>query len=126
MEDPRLQAFRNELNKWKKDTFFVKLVNEGDDESINRRIQEAHTMYETLMNKLHEMEQKIKPQNQQVGGDSTIQNILAALGPENTWTESLLDGARSALITDLFEYPLTFKSDLIDEFKKRRNFPTFD
>jgi hypothetical protein len=125
MNDPRVQAFRKELNKWKKDTFFPRLVEENDSESIDRRIKEAHSMYETLMNRLHDMEQQIQQKKNQQGGDIQAQKILDTLGPENTWSEALLDNARSILITDLFEYPLTFNSTLIDQFKQESDFPKY-
>ena len=123
-EDPRIQAFRKALNEWKRQTFFTKLVEETDTESINRRIEEAHSMFAKLMEKLHSMEQKIHTTQQ--GGENKIQQILETLGTESTWTEALLDRARSALITDLYEYPLTFNSSLIDQFKGEPNFPLFE
>ena len=125
MEDPRIQAFRKELNKWKKEQFFSKLVNEVDSESIDRRIEEAHDMFKKLMKRVQEMEHQIKLRGQ-MGGDVQLNIILETLGPENTWTESLLDQVRSILITDLFEYPLTFNSALIDQFKEQPDFPTYE
>jgi hypothetical protein len=124
MEDPRVQAFRKELNKWKKEHFFKKLVEEGNSESENRRIDEAHEMFHTLMNRVQAMERQIKAK-QRGGGDSEVELILETLGPEERWTESLLDSVRSILITDLYEYPLTFNATLIDQFKEQPNFPTY-
>ena len=124
MNDPRVQAFRKELNNWKKEHFFKKLVEEANSESEDRRIQEAHEMFENLMKHLQEMERQIKAK-QQVGGDASMEKILQTLGMEDTWTEQLLDEVRSALITDLYEYPLTFNATLIDQFKEQPNFPTY-
>lgn len=127
MNDPRIQSFRKALNEWKRRTFFEKLVKETDSESINRRIEEAHRLYRNLMTILDEAEQKNR-QLTQIGGASKqeIQEILNTLGPQETWTESMLDSVRSILITDLFEYPLTFNSTLIDQFKATPNFPIFE
>jgi len=124
MNDPRVQSFRKVLNEWKKETFFEKLVQETDKDSIDRRIDEAHSMFQTLMDKLHEMEEHIQAKKQ-VGGDKAVNQILSTLGPEETWTEGLLDNARSILITDLYEYPLTFNAVLIDQFKEQPDFPAF-
>jgi 16S rRNA U1498 N3-methylase RsmE len=123
MEDPRVQAFRKELNKWKKDHFFVKLVNEVNSDSEDRRISEARDMYDKLMKKLHEMEQTLRAK--QVGGDQESEKLLQTLGPEGGWSEALLDQVRSILITDLLEYPLTFNASLIDQFKQVPDFPTY-
>jgi hypothetical protein len=123
MEDPRIQAFRTALNKWKKDTFFPKLVEEGNSKSIDRRVEEAESMYDAIVSRLHEMEEKIK--SYQTGGGKDLDEIMKTLGPEDTWTESLLDNARSTAFTYLKEYPLTFNTTLIDQFKKKENFPIF-
>ncbi len=124
MEDPRVQAFRKELNKWKKEHFFQKLVEEANSESENRRIEEAHEMFQKLMSRVHEMERQLKAK-QKGGGDNDVDTILGTLGSEDRWTESLLDSVRSILITDLYEYPLTFNATLIDQFKEQPNFPTY-
>ena len=124
MEDPRVQAFRKELNKWKKENFFQKLVEEANSESENRRIEEAHEMFQKLMSRVQEMERQLKAK-QKGGGDNDVDTILGTLGSEERWTESLLDSVRSILITDLYEYPLTFNATLIDQFKEQPNFPTY-
>lgn len=128
MADPRALAFRKELNKWKKDTFFTKLVNESNDKSIDRRIDEAHSMFHTLIDKIREMEQVVENRAAlaQKGGNKEVSTLLNILGPEDTWTEPLLDQVRSILITDLYEYPLTFNSALIDQFKEQPNFPKYE
>lgn len=123
MEDPRVQAFRKELNKWKKTTLFEGLVNEGNSDSEHRRLEEANTMFQNLMKRLQDMEKQIKAK--QTGGDAAIEQILSTLGPEDRWTESMLDKVRSILITDLIEYPFTFNSTLIEQFKERPDFPHY-
>ncbi len=124
MEDPRVQAFRKELNKWKKETMFDGLVNEGNSDSEHRRMEEAKEMFQTLMKRLQEMEKMLKAK-QQVGGNASVEQILSALGPEDRWSESMLDKVRSILITDLVEYPFTFNATLIEQFKKQPDFPTY-
>ena len=124
MEDPRVQAFRKELNKWKKEHLFEGLVNEANSESEARRLEEAESLYRNLMDKLREMEQKLKA-SKQSGGDKVVLELMETLGPEERWTESLLDNIRSILITDLVEYPLTFNATLIDQFKEKPDFPTY-
>ncbi len=122
-DDPRVHAFRQALNKWKQTTFFEKLVNETDKSSIDRRVTEAHSMYDKLMARLQILEENDKTNIQEE--DQVVNSLINTLGPPNTWTEGLLDNIRSVLITDLFEYPLTFNVKLIEQFKKESDFPTF-
>jgi hypothetical protein len=122
--DPRVQAFRKELNKWKKEKMFDGLVNEGNSDSEHRRLEEANQMFQILMKRLQEME-KILKAKQQVGGDAAVDQILSTLGPEDRWSEAMLDKVRSILITDLVEYPFTFNATLIEQFKKQPDFPTY-
>lgn len=124
-EEPRIQDFRKALNEWKRETFFTKLVNETDEDSIPRRIKEAHQMFQTLTERLEKMQETLA-ETKQTGGDQAVSVILNTLGPKESWTEGLLDEARSALLTDLYEYPLTFNKSLIDQFKGEPNFPTFE
>ena len=125
IEDPRIQAFRTALNEWKKKTFFPKLVEEGNSKSIERRIEEAETMYHAILDRLHEMEIHMKSK-QDGGANNEVAEIIQTLGPEDTWTEALLDNARSISCTYLKEYPLTFNTALIDQFKQQPNFPKFE
>ncbi len=122
--DPRVQAFRKELNEWKKEKMFDGLVNEGNSDSEHRRLEEANQMFQILMKRLQEME-KILKAKQQVGGDAAVDQILSTLGPEDRWSEAMLDKVRSILITDLVEYPFTFNATLIEQFKKQPDFPTY-
>jgi len=124
MEDPRVQAFRKELNKWKKEYLFDGLVNEGDTGSEDRRIEEASSLFTTLMKRIQDMEKQIKAK-QQSGGNAAVEQIMSTLGPEERWTEGMLDKVRSILITDLVEYPFTFNTTLIGQFKKVPDFPTY-
>ena len=124
MEDPRVQAFRKELNKWKKEHLFEGLVNEANSGSEARRLEEAQELFRKIMSKLQEYEKQLKVKRQ-IGGDTDVLEIIQTLGPEERWTESLLDKARSILITDLLEYPLTFNATLIDQFKQKPDFPTY-
>lgn len=124
MEDPRVQAFRKELNKWKKEHLFEGLVNESNSGSEARRLEEAQELFRKIMSKLQEYEKQLKVKRQ-IGGDTDVLEIIQTLGPEERWTESLLDKARSILITDLLEYPLTFNATLIDQFKQKPDFPTY-
>ncbi len=81
-------------------------------------------MFQILMKRLQEME-KILKAKQQVGGDAAVDQILSTLGPEDRWSEAMLDKVRSILITDLVEYPFTFNATLIEQFKKQPDFPTY-
>ena len=58
MDDPRVQAFRKELNKWKKEHLFEGLVNEANSDSEARRLEEAQELFRKIMSKLQEYIQK--------------------------------------------------------------------
>lgn len=124
-QDKKVFEFRKAINEWKRTTLFPKLNNETDPGSTDRRINEAHGLFSELMQKLGEAEKNNQTPIQS-GGDQPIVSILSTLGPEETWDQSLLDRVRSALLTDLWEYPLTFNTRLIDQFKETPNYPIFE
>ena len=118
-DDSRIEQFRKLLNEWKRNTLFPGLNNEGDEESIQRRVEEAQVMFFTLMNLVNE---KGKEKND----DKDVNALLEPLGEPSTWSESLLDNVRHILFTDLYEYPLTFNVVLINQFKEgEEDFPIF-
>lgn len=123
-EDQYIQDFRETLNKWKRDTLFAGLSEETDTNSTDRRIAEAHELYYILLDTLRKQE-LINKKLQQGGGDEIVNTLLEKLGPREKWTESLLDRVRHIIMTDLYEYPLTFNITLIEQFKKEPNFPVF-
>jgi hypothetical protein len=124
-QDKKVFEFRKAINEWKRATLFPKLNNETDPGSTDRRINEAHGLFSELMQKLGEAEKNNQTPIQS-GGDQTVSSILSTLGSEETWDQSLLDRVRSALLTDLWEYPLTFNTRLIDQFKETPNYPIFE
>ena len=123
--DKKVFEFRKAINEWKRTTLFPKLNDETDPGSTDRRIQEAHALFTELIGKLGEAEKNHQTPNQS-GGGQNVQTILATLGSEDSWDQSLLDRVRSALLTDLWEYPLTFNTRLIDQFKETPNYPIFE
>jgi ABC-type histidine transport system ATPase subunit len=123
--DKKVFEFRKAINEWKRTTLFPKLNDEVDTGSTDRRIDEAHDLFTELMRKVGEAEKNHQTPVQS-GGDQTIPSILATLGSEDTWDQSLLDRVRSSLLTDLWEYPLTFNTRLIDQFKETPNYPIFE
>lgn len=125
-EDRIIKRFREALNKWKQTTMFAGLSEETDSNSTDRRIMEAHGMYYMLLNRLKEQEIKNEQvRRQKGGGQQDVENLLLYLGPAETWTESLIDRVRHVIMTDLYEYPLTFNTTLIEQFKQEPNFPVF-
>jgi hypothetical protein len=125
-EERIIQRFREALNKWKRTTMFAGLSEETDPNSTDRRITEAHTLYYMLLNRLKEQEIKNEQKRGQTGGgEKDAEQLLFYLGPPETWTESLIDRVRHVIMTDLYEYPLTFNTTLIEQFKQEPNFPTF-
>ncbi len=57
-EEDLVKKFRNGITTWKKTVLFTGLNNEGDDESINRRLEEAHTLFFQLMDYINSTEQQ--------------------------------------------------------------------
>jgi hypothetical protein len=118
-EEDLVKKFRNGITTWKKTVLFTGLNNEGDDESINRRLEEAHTLFFQLMDYINSTEQQA-PQE--------IESLVRPLGEKSNWSESLLDQVRDIVFTDLYEYPFTFNESLIEQFKtdEDEDFPTFE
>ena len=118
-EDDQIKKFRNGITEWKKTVLFAGLNNEGDDESIQRRLDEAHTLFFQLMDYINSTE----------GAPSKeIESFVRPLGEKSEWSESLLDKVRDIVFTDLYEYPFTFNEVLIDQFTNQEDedFPTFE
>lgn len=125
-QDEKLFAFRKAINEWKRNTLFKRLNDETDPGSTDRRIKEAHDLFLQIMAKIREVEQRLRTEGGQQGGDQELASILEKLGPEDTWDQPFLDKVRSSLLTDLWEYPLTFNTKLIDQFKDTPNYPIFE
>ena len=126
-EERTIQRFREALNQWKRSTMFEGLSEETDSNSTDRRIAEAHSMYYMILNRLKDQEIKNQQVRFQRGGgiEVDVEKLLLLLGPPDNWTESLIDRVRHVIMTDLYEYPLTFNTTLIEQFKKEPNFPVF-
>lgn len=124
-QEEKLFAFRKAINEWKRNTLFQKLNDETDPDSTDRRIKEAHELFLQIMAKIREAEKRLGFTSQE-GGNNDLTIILEKLGREDTWDQAFLDKVRSSLLTDLWEYPLTFNTRLIDQFKDTPNYPTFE
>ena len=118
-EEVRLKQFRNGLTEWKRTVLFDHLNNEADEESIQRRLTEAHTLFFQLMEYINSLEES---------PGKEIESFVRVLGEKKDWSESLLDQLRDIIFTDLYEYPFTFNEVLIDQFKTEEDedFPTFE
>lgn len=114
-----VKQFRNGITEWKRTVLFQGLNNEGDEESIQRRLDEAHTLFFQLMDYINSTEGQPAKE---------IESFVHPLGEKQQWSESLLDQLRDILFTDLYEYPLTFNEVLIDQFKDQEDedFPSFE
>jgi hypothetical protein len=118
-EEDLIKRFRNGITDWKKTVLFDGLNNEGDDESIQRRLNEAHTLFFQIMDYLNSTD--TEPAKE-------IESFVRPLGDKTQWSESLLDQVRDILFTDLYEYPFTFNEVLIDQFTNQEDedFPSFE
>ena len=118
-EEDSIQKFRNGITQWKRTVLFQGLNDEADEESIPRRLEEAHTLFFQLMDYINSETEAAPPE---------IESFVRPLGDKREWSESVLDHVRDILFTDLYEYPFTFNEVLIDQFKEQEeeDFPTFE
>ncbi len=118
-EEDRIKKFRNGITEWKKTVLFNGLNNEGDEESIQRRLNEAHTLFFQIMDYINSTESHATKE---------VEPFVQSLGDKSQWSESLLDQVRDIVFTDLYEYPFTFNEALIEQFKTEEDedFPTFE
>jgi hypothetical protein len=119
-DDSKIQAFRVALNQLKSKRFFKKLVEETDSLSISRRIGEAKKMYKDLMDYISNSKRG------QANLDADLRVLIDPLGDPTNWPTGVGTMIISILFSDLIEYPLTFNSKLIGQFKKQPNYPTFE
>lgn len=119
VEEDLVKKFRNGITDWKKKVLFAGLNNEGDEESIQRRLEEAHTLFFQIMDYINSTDPTPAAE---------IESFVRPLGDKSNWSESLLDQLRDIVFTDLYEYPFTFNESLIDQFKndEDEDFPTFE
>jgi hypothetical protein len=119
-DDTKIEAFRKELNQWKRDHLVNGLENEKDDQAIDSRVEKAREFMKQVNQHL-----TFEDVPTEGGGEQEVKNLLDTLGSKDTWTESLLDKIHSILLSDLYEYPLTVNTNLIDQFQKE-NLPAFE
>ena len=121
-EDKILETFRKELNLWKKETLFPGLNNQGDKDSIERRLEEAELLFMELMYYVNSFE---KDELDDV--DTVTKKFMDLMGNKDVWSVSFKDKLRHILFTDLVEYPLTFNVSLINQFTndEDEDFPRF-
>jgi hypothetical protein len=118
-DDAKLEAFRKKLNEWKKEHLVSGLENEKNDQAINDRVEKAREFMKEINQHLTFNEVSSG------GGEQDVADLLDTLGSKDTWTESFLDKIHSILLSDLYEYPLTVNTSLIDQFQKE-NLPSFE
>jgi hypothetical protein len=117
--ETRVQDFRDKLAEWRSNVLFKGLPNdtrEGSFTEVLKKAREVH--YPQFIQRLEEL--KTQPLT-----NSDYDKVLATLGPANTWTLSLLDDVRGILYSDLFQFPYTINTALIEQFKKE-NIPLLE
>ena len=116
--DSKIQAFRVALNELKSKRFFQKLVEETDANSIQRRIIEANQIYQDILKYLSTSNKDIL--------SADLRVLIDPLGDPANWPPGVETRIKGILFSDLIEYPLTFNSKLIGQFKEEPNYPTFE
>ena len=110
--DDRVQQFRDKLAEWRNSVLFKNLPNERREDAFQEGLKRAREeYYPKFIERLEELK-TATPTN------SEYDIVLAALGPATTWTLSMLDDARGVLYSDLFQFPYTINTALIEQFKK--------
>lgn len=110
--EERVQQFRDKLAEWRKTALFKNLPNETSEDSFQEGLRRARKeYYPKFIERLEELK-TVPPTN------SEYDIVLAALGPATTWTLNMLGNARSILYSDLFQFPYTINTELIERFKK--------
>jgi hypothetical protein len=111
MED-RVQKFRDQLAEWRSRVLFQNLPNETREGSFQEGLKKSREdYYPKFIERLEELKTEA-PTN------SEIDTVFSALGPGTSWTLNMLDDVRSILYSDLFEFPYTINTALIEQFKK--------
>jgi len=117
--DDRVQNFRDKLAEWRSLVLFKGLPNETREGSFTEVLKKAREVYyPQFIKRLEEL--KTQPLE-----DSDYDTVLATLGPAAKWDLSLLDDVRGVLYSDLFQFPYTINTALIEQFKKE-NIPLLE
>ena len=117
--ETRVQDFRDKLAEWRSNVLFKGLPNETREGSFTEVLKKAREVhYPQFIQRLEEL--KTQPLT-----NSDYDKVLATLSPANTWTLSLLDDVRGILYSDLFQFPYTINTSLIEQFKKE-NIPLLE
>jgi len=117
--DDRVQNFRDKLAEWRSRVLFKGLPNETHEGSFTEVLKKARQVYyPQFIKRLEEL--KTQPLE-----DSDYDTVLATLGPAAKWDLSLLDDVRGVLYSDLFQFPYTINTALIEQFKKE-NIPLLE
>lgn len=117
--EARVQDFRDKLAEWRSRVLFKDLPNETREGSFQEVLKKAREVYyPQFIQRLEEL--KTQPLT-----NSDYDTVLATLGPATTWNLSLLDDVRGVLYSDLFQFPYTINTSLIEQFKQE-NIPLLE
>ena len=117
--ETRVQDFRDKLAEWRSRVLFKDLPNETREGSFTEVLKKAREVYyPEFILRLEEL--KTQPLR-----NSDYDTVFATLGPGDTWSLSMLDDVRGSLYSDLFQFPYTINTALIEQFKKE-NIPLLE
>jgi hypothetical protein len=113
--EERVEQFRDKLAEWRNTVLFKNLPNETHESAFTDGLTAAREVYyPQFIERLGEI---IKDKNLT---DSDIDTIYKTLGLIDTWTNKMLDQVRTILYSDLFEFPYTINTALIQQFKDEK------
>ena len=117
--ETRVQDFRDKLAEWRSRVLFKGLPNDTREGSFTEVLKKAREVYyPQFIQRLEEL--KTQPLTK-----SDYDTVLVTLGPATTWSLSMLDDVRGILYCDLFQFPYTINTALIEQFKKE-NIPLLE
>jgi hypothetical protein len=117
-EEQQIENLRKRINEWKLKTMLPELSNRKNNAALYEKSKLAKQLSFDLGTRI-------------IGnqGDNRFTEeavfLLGPLGNPDKWTHYFTTKVQNAITTDLYEYPMTFNTDLINTFK-HRNLPMFE
>ena len=118
VEDIELMNIRKRINEWKLKTMLPELSNRKNNKAVHEKCKLARQLSYDLASRL--IGNQGDPRFTEVA-----QYIFGPMGNPMMWSNSFTSRVRNVISTDLYEYPMTFNTELITTFKNRK-YPMFE
>ncbi len=117
-DEQRIQNLRKRINEWKLKTMLPELSNRKNNGAVYEKSKLSKQLSFDLGTRI------IGNQGDERFTEVSVY-LLGPLGNPETWSHDFTTKVQNAITTDLYEYPMTFNTDLINTFK-HRNLPMFE